>query len=169
MKKLSILFSFILLVGCAGEAMVDIGVNDQSLLAGLYGDLQFTVTEIEVYDGSSYLTIWQGTRVVQVAIQTSDFVSITDSYETITPGEYQNMRLTVEGLRYILNETPTTIIDTVMQINATGFLEYSILDGEEYRAIISIVSSDWFDLDSLEIRDGYQPFQGSRLRFEQQY
>lgn len=169
MKKLSVIIILLILVRCAGEAMIDVGFNDQSLLAGLFGDLQFTVTEVEVYDGSGYLSIWQGTRVVQVAIQSSDFVSITDNYEAIAPGDYQIMRITVDELRYILNETPTMIIDTVMQFTASGFLEYNILDGEEYRAVISLASSDWFDVDSLKIRDGYEPFQGAHLRFEQQY
>ena len=102
MKKVIAIIFPLLIVGCAGNALVEVGLNDETtVLAGTAGDLAMRVLRIEVPEGDIYSTIWEGEKFVQVPTQTSDFISITEGYVEITPDAHEHIRLTVDSIRYV--------------------------------------------------------------------
>lgn len=154
----------LLIVGCAGQAAIEFGVNDGALFDGTLGDISMTVTRIDMSEGDGYVTVWEGAKEVAVGIQVSDFVSITDAYVEVAPGSYQNIRLTVESVRYIQDSVSVPLIDTSYQFTATAFTELVVEDNDDLEFVVGIMSATWFDVDSIKIKDGCIAFQGASLR-----
>lgn len=154
----------LLIIGCAGQAVIEFGVNDGALFDGTLGDISMTVTRIDMPEGDGYVTVWEGANEVAVGIQVSDFVSITDGYVEVTPGSYQNIRLTVESVRYIQDSVSVPLIDTSYQFTATAFTELVVEENDDLEFVVGIMSATWFDVDSLKIKDGHVAFQGASLK-----
>ncbi len=169
MKKFIAFVLPLFIVGCAGTAMVEVGVNDEAtLLAGTAGDVGMRVLRIEVPEGDSYNTIWEGVKYVQIPTTSSDFISITENYIEITPDAYQHIRLTVDSVRYV-NETTTVLIETSYQFNANAFTEIVIEENDEFRLVVGIASTTWLDTDSIKIREGFDAFQGATLKISYEF
>lgn len=164
MKKSFFLILPLIIIGCAGQGAIEFGANDGALFDGTLGDIGMTVTGIEMPEGDGYVTVWEGAREVVVALGVADFVSITDRYVEVTPGSYQNVRLTVESVRYIQDSISVPLIDVSYQFIATAFSELVVDENDDLQFVIGIMSATWFDSDSLKIRSGYEAFQGATLR-----
>jgi hypothetical protein len=164
MRKLLRLLLPLFIIGCTGQGLVEIGANDGVLFDGTLGDMTMTITKIELTGDGAYTTIWEGMKDISVAIQVSDFVSITDGYVEISPGAYQTIRVSGEALRYIQDSTSIPLVTTSFQFTASSFSEIVIEENDELQLVVGIMSQTWFDLDSLKIKDGYEPFQGAFLR-----
>ena len=154
----------LIIIGCAGQGAIEFGINDGALFDGTLGDISMTVTRIEMPEGDVYTTVWEGAKEVIVGIQVSDFVSITDRYIEVTPGSYQNIRLTVESVRYIQDSNSVLLIDTSYQFIATAFSALPVEENFDQEFVVGIMSTTWFDIDSLKIREGYEAFQGASLK-----
>ncbi|MGB3479673.1 MAG: hypothetical protein WBB67_10985 [bacterium] len=154
----------LIIIGCAGQGAIEFGINDGALFDGTLGDISMTVTRIEMPEGDLYTTVWEGAKEVIVGIQVSDFVSITDRYIEVTPGSYQNIRLTVESVRYIQDSNSVLLIDTSYQFIATAFSALPVEENFDQEFVVGIMSTTWFDIDSLKIREGYEAFQGASLK-----
>jgi hypothetical protein len=161
MKKLILVILPLIIIGCTGQGAVEFGLND-ALLDGAFGDIVMTVTKIELPEGDGYYTVWEGDQ--DVVVHDDEFVSITDRYVEVTPGAYQNARLTVDNVRYVQNLISIPLIDTPYQFTASAFSELVVEENDDLQFVVNIVSSTWFDSDSLKIRSGYQAFQGAVLR-----
>ena len=98
MRKTIFLLLPIVFIGCAGQALVEFGMNDEGVIDGTLGDLIMRVTEIAVPEGGEYVTVWSGMQNMTVAVGENEFMSITYGYETIDPGSYPHVRVTVENL-----------------------------------------------------------------------
>ena len=164
MKRLVFLILPLIIIGCTGQGAIEFGANDGSLFDGTLGDIGMTVTRIEMPEGDGYLTIWEGAREVVVALGVADFVSITDRYVEVTPGSYQNVRLTVESVRYIQDTVSVLLIDASYQFIAGAFSELVVDENDDLQFVIGIMSTTWFDSDSLKIRSGHEAFEGATLR-----
>ncbi|MGB3479740.1 MAG: hypothetical protein WBB67_11335 [bacterium] len=164
MKRLVFLILPLIIIGCTGQGAIEFGANDGALFDGTLGDIGMTVTKIEVPDGDGYLTVWEGAKEVVVALGVADFVGITDRYVEVTPGSYQNVRLTVESVRYIQDSISVLLIDASYQFIATAFSGLVVDENDDLQFVIGIMSTTWFDSDSLKIRSGYEAFQGATLR-----
>lgn len=154
----------LIIIGCAGQGAIEFGINDNALFDGTLGDISMTVTRIEMPEGDVYTMVWEGAKEVIVGIRVSDFVSITDRYIEVTPGSYQNIRLTVESVRYIQDSNSVLLIDTSYQFIATAFSALPVEENFDQEFVIGIMSTTWFDIDSLKIREGYEAFQGASLK-----
>lgn len=150
MKKLVTLILMMIIIGCTGQAVIEVGINDDALVDAPLGDLVMRVTRIELPEGGTYNAIWEGPKEIQVAIQSSGFVSITDTYLEISPGSYQNLRLTVDSVRYE-NDTTVMLIDSSFQFVARAFGEIVVEENDELQLVVNIVSSSWFDANLKEI------------------
>ena len=155
----------ILIIGCAGTGSVELGFNDEGLLRGTGPELAIWVSKIEFPEEGTYTTVWEGSKRVQVPTGSREFLSITDGYIEITPGSYQTIRLTVDSLHYITDATSNPLVDTTCQFIATAFIEIVIEDGDEMQLVVDIMSSNWFDADSLT----NTPFEGARLKIYVDY
>ncbi len=167
MRKFVFLVLPLLIIGCAGQAMVEVGLNDEEsllLLLGTEGDLAMRLLCIEVPEGADYDTLWQGAKQIQVSINSSDFISITDAYEEISPGSYERMRLTVDSVRFVQEPIDEMLRETSCQFTAQAFSPIVIEEDDEIRLVVSINSDAWFDTDSLKIKEGHEPFEGARLK-----
>jgi len=164
MKKFIFLISPLLIISCTGQGAIEFGANDAALFDGTLGDIAMTVTRIEVPEGGDYLTVWEGSEEVVVALGVADFVSITDRYVEVTPGSFQNVRLTVESVRYIQDSVSIPLINASYQFVATAFSSLVVEENDDLQFVIGIMSTTWFDTDSLKIRSGYEAFQGATLR-----
>ncbi len=161
----------LLIIGCAGQATVEVGLNDETvlsslLLLGTQGNIEMRVLCVELPDGAAYDTIWSGAKDVSVPVDSRDYISITDAYEEVSPGSYQRMRLTVDSVRFVDEPTDKMLIEAPYQFSAQAFSPIVIEENDELRLVISINSNEWFDSnpDSLKIRDGYEGFEGARLK-----
>jgi len=154
----------LIIIGCAGQGAIEFGINDSALFDGTLGDISMTVTRIEMPEGDVYTMVWEGAKEVIVGIRVSDFVSITDRYIDVTPGSYQNIRLTVESVRYIQDSNSVLLIDTSYQFIATAFSALPVEENFDQEFVVGIMSTTWFDIDSLKIREGYEAFQGASLK-----
>jgi hypothetical protein len=163
MKKWLAVVLPIVIVGCGGDAFVEVGANDGALLAGTLGDIGMRVTRIEIPDAGDYVTIWEGAQPVLIAIQTTDFVSITNGYVDIAPGSYANVRVTVDSVWYA-NDSSVVLIYTPYTFTATAFSPIVISENQELRLAVYLNSSSWFSIDSLKIREGHEAFEGAGLR-----
>jgi len=151
----------LIIIGCAGQGAIEFGINDDARFDGTLGDISMTVTRIEMPEGEM---VWEGAKKVIVGIQVSDFVSITDPHIEVTPGSYQNIRLTVESVRYIQNSNSVPLIDTSYQFTATASTALSVEENFDQKFVVGIMSATWFDIDSLKIKHGCVAFQGASLK-----
>src|SRR4030042_4381323 len=101
MKKNFALLLMIIWFGCTGQALIEVGMNDAVFFAGVFGDLVMNVTKIEIAEANDYSTVWEGNEPVTVAVQASDYVSLTNGSVTVAPGAYRYMRITADSLRYV--------------------------------------------------------------------
>ena len=164
MKRLIYSILLLVIISCAGQGAIEFGMNDAALFESTFGDIAMTVTKIEMPEGGGYITVWEGAEDVVVAISVADFISITDRYVEVTPGAYQNIRLTVESVRYIQDSISVPLIDGTYEFVATAFSELVVEENDDLQFVVGIMSTTWFDSDSLKIKDGYQAFQGATLR-----
>ena len=171
MKKILAFISLLIIVGCGGNAMVEFGMNDEeTLLRGTLGDIVVWITKIEIpEDGSTYTTVWEGSRQVQVPIHSTDFFSITDNEVEIIPGSYQNIRLTADSLYFRQDFTNERLVNTPVSFIASAFTEIVIEEDDEMRLVVNIMSDSWFDNEELAIKDGHTPFEGAQLKIFYQY
>lgn len=154
----------ILLIGCAQNATVEIGFNDGAFLAGTFGDMIIRVLKIEMLQNKEYTAIWEGSSIVSVPINNQDFCSITNGYISIIPGTYKTLRITIDSLSYKIENSTVLLIDSVYQFTATAFSELLVEDNDEYRFVVGITSTNWFDSESLKIKPGHHPFDGASLK-----
>lgn len=154
----------LIIISCAQNAMIEIGFNDGALLSGVYGDMIIRVSEIEIFQDGEFVSIWNGSNIVEVPINSSDFCSITGNYIPLAGGTYKKMRITTDSLSYKIDNTIIPLLDSVYQFTANAFTDIIIEGNEEYRLVISIASTNWFDPDSQKIKTGHQPFEGVSLK-----
>ncbi len=154
----------LIIIGCAGQGAIEFGINDGALFDGTLGDISMTVTRIEMPEGDVYTMVWEGAKEVVVALGVADFVSITDRYVEVTPGSYQNVRLTVESVRYIQDSKSVLLIDTSYRFTATAFSALPVAENFDQEFVVGIMSTTWFDIDPPKIKDGYVAFQGASLK-----
>ncbi|MBA7515123.1 hypothetical protein ES705_07161 [subsurface metagenome] len=163
MKKFVALILPIIIIGCAGQAMVEVGLYDESLADAPLGDVMMRVTKIELAEDNTYNTIWESANHVEVAVQSSDFVSITNNYIEITPGSYQSIRLTVDSVCYV-SDTTVMLVETSYQFIANAFSQIVIDENDDLQLAITINSSSWLDTDLMKIKEGHVAFEGAALR-----
>lgn len=164
MKTLFAIIAVIAVFGCTNNASVEFGMNDDTLLKGVAGDLRMRVLKVEVPDGNSYTSVWEGAEYVQVELQTSDFVTITNGYEDMEPRSYASIRVTVDSLAHVQQTAETLLIDTAFTFVAQAFTPIVIGGGDELRLVVSIAAEVWFDEDSIRIIPGHEPFESAALR-----
>jgi hypothetical protein len=169
MRILFALVAIIALVGCGTNALVEFGMNDETLLDGAAGDLRMRVLKVEIPDGSEYITAWESIEYVQIELQEDDFVSITNGYEDIEPSTYSNVRVTVDSIEHIQQTVTTPLIDTAITFVAQAFSPIVIGDGDELRLVVAIAAEVWFDEDSIRIVPGHEPFENAALRIYYDY
>jgi hypothetical protein len=165
MKK--IIFAMIpalVFMSCAGTASVEVGLNDEGMTLGLYGDLKMKVIMVELFDGEDYQTLFEGSAPVTVSVQTTDYVSISNGYEVVVPGSFTAVRVTVDSLRYVYGSQDTVLVDTTFVFNAAAFTAIEIADGDELNLVINIKSVNWLDPASGTIISGKMPFEGAALK-----
>ena len=163
MKKFVTLILPIIIIGCAGQAMVEVGLYDESLIDAPLGDVVMRVTKIELAEDNTYNTIWESANHVEVTVQSSDFVSITEGSIEITPGSYQSIRLTVDSVCYVSDST-VMLVETSYQFIANAFTQIVIDENDDLQLAITINSSSWLDTDSMKIKEGHVAFEGAALR-----
>ena len=163
MKKFVTLILPIIIIGCAGQAIVEVGLYDESLVDAPLGDVVMRVTKIELAEDNTYNTIWESANHVEVTVQSSDFVSITEGSIEITPGSYQSIRLTVDSVCYVSDST-VMLVETSYQFIANAFTQIVIDENDDLQLAITINSSSWLDTDSMKIKDGHELFEGAALR-----
>lgn len=169
MRILYAVVAIIVIAGCADDAAVEFGMNDEPLLRGTAGDLAMRVLSIEVPDGETYATVWEGAEWVQVVLQSSDFMSITKAYETLEPKSYPRMRITVDSLTHV-QLTESTLIDALpITFIAQAFTPIVISGGDELRLVIVLGASVWFDSEIPGIKEGHTAFEGAALRVYYEY
>ena len=163
MKKFVTLILPIIIIGCAGQAMVEVGLYDESLVDAPLGDVVMRVTKIELAEDNTYNTIWESANHVEVTVQSSDFVSITEGSIEITPGSYQSIRLTVDSVCYVSDST-VMLVETSYQFIANAYSQIVIEENDDLQLVITINSSSWLDTDSMKIKEGHELFEGMVLR-----
>ncbi len=163
MKKFVTLILPLIIIGCAGQAMVEVGLYDESLAEAPLGDVVMRVTKIELAEDNTYNTIWESANHVEVAVQSPDFVSITNNYIEITPGSYQSIRLTVDSVCYV-SDSIVMLVETSYQFIAKAFSQIVIDENDDLQLAITINSSSWLDTDSMKIKEGHVAFEGAALR-----
>lgn len=164
MKTLLALVAAIVVFGCTNNASVEFGMNDETLFDGVAGDLRMRVLKIEVPDGNTYTSVWEGAEYVQVELETSDFATITNGYEDIEPRSYTRIRLTVDSLTHVQQTAEILLIDTALAFVAQAFTPLVISGGDELKLVVSIASEIWFDDTLPGIIQGHEPFEGAALR-----
>ena len=157
------------IVGCTNNASVEFGMNDETLFDGVAGDLGMRVLKIEVPDGDTYTAIWEGIEYVQIELQTSDFVSITNDYIDVEPRSYSRIRVTVDSLTHVQLATSTLLIDSAFAFTAEAFTPVVVSGGDELKLVVTIGAEVWFDEDSVQIATGHDPFEGAALRIYYDY
>ena len=164
MKILFALVGIIAIISCADNAVVEFGMNDEAVFDSEFGDIGAKITKIELPDEDTYTTIWQGAEYVQIEMQNSDFVTITNSYRSIAPGAYSNVRITADSVVYIQETSSTILVDTLFQFVAQAFAPLVIDEGDEFQLVVVIASENWFDSNTASIISGSHAFQGATLR-----
>ncbi len=168
MRKIYALSIIIAIAGCATSTGVEFGMNDETL-DGVAGDLAMRVLKIEVPDGAAYTTVWEGTKRIQIELQTDDFVSITDGLIDMDPVTLSHIIVTVDSLTHVQDSVMTHLIDSTIVFRADAFAPIPIIEGDEKRLAIVIGAAVWFDDDSLQIATGHEPFEGAALRVSYEY
>ena len=164
MRKMFALLLLIIIVSCGGNGAIEVGFNDEGLLRGTLGDITIWVSKVEFPEDNTYTTLWEGLKEVRVPVNNTDFYSVTDNYTEIVPGEYQNVRVTVDSLIYIKDASHIMLVDTMFQFVAQSLSGIVIEENDEFRVVVNIISDNWFDPESLRIRPGHDPFEGARLK-----
>ncbi|HEC78348.1 MAG TPA: hypothetical protein ENI34_04295 [candidate division WOR-3 bacterium] len=165
MKKFLMAGIAIFIIGCGGEAFIEVGATDGAL-DGTLGDLVMRVLQIDIPEEGSYTTIWNTGKEITVGVLSSDFVSITDGVLSIPPGTYSNIRLTIDSLRYVSDST-VMLIDTAYTFTADAFTPILIDENDELTLVVNINSAAWFDPDSMVLIG--EPFDQAALRIYYQY
>ena len=169
MRKIYALSVIIAIAGCATNAGVEFGMNDETLLEGVAGDLAMRVLKIEAPDGTGYTTVWEGAKQIQIELQTDDFVTITDGYIDIDPMTLSYVLVTVDSLSHVQDNVVTPLVDSTIVFRADAFAPIPIIEGDEKKLVIVIGAAVWFDEDSLQIVTGHEPFEGAALRVSYEY
>ncbi len=169
MKKLLILIVPLIIIGCAQNAQVEFGINDEAQIMGTSGNLAMRVLRIEVPEEDVYTVIWEGVKYVEIPIHSSDFISITDTYIDINPGTYDEVRITADSLRFVQNTSRKTLIDKTFQFTAQPFSPIVIENGDEMKLVIYVASSNWFDSGTGELKPNHKPFEGAGLKVYYEY
>ncbi len=170
MGKLAILIiPIIIIIGCAQIGQVEFGINDETQIMGTPGNLAMRVLRIEVPEEEAYTVIWEGIKYVEVPIQSSNFISITDTYMDINPGTYDEARITIDSLQFVQNSNQKVIIDTTIQFTAQPFSPIVIESGDKLKLVICIASSNWFDTVTGELKPNHIPFEGAGLKIYYEY
>jgi hypothetical protein len=151
------------IIGCTNNASVEFGMNDETLFRGVAGDLGMRVLSIEVPDGDTYTTIWQGIEYVQVELQTSDYVSITSGYIDVEPRSYPRIRITVDSLVHVQQTASILLIDSAFAFVAEAFTPIVVNEGDELKLVVNIRAEVWFDENSGQIDSLHYPFEGASL------
>jgi uncharacterized cupin superfamily protein len=169
MKKIGILVALIIIINCADNATVEFGMNDRGLLRGTLGDFVVYVSKIELPEDNIYTTVWDGSRAIEVSVNDDEFVTITEHYIEVTPGSYEQVRVTIDSLYYVQDQMSELLVGTTLQFTATAISDVIIEEGDELQLVINIVSDNWFDAESLMIKPGYDVFEGARLQVHHEY
>jgi len=156
-----VLIPCLLIIGCAGEALVEFGVTDDVLFDAPLGDIGMRVLRIDIPEDGSYTTIWELGKYVEIPIQSSGFVSITDGPVTIVPGTYDHLRVTVDSVRF-LSDSIVMLIDTMYVFDANAFTNLVITENDDMDLVINIVSTSWFDSNTGTVNG--TPFDQAALR-----
>lgn len=169
MRILFAVVAIIVIAGCADDAAVEFGMNDEALLRGTAGDLAMRVLSIEIPEGDTYATVWEGAERVQVVLQSTDFVSITNAYQTLEPKSYSRVRVTVDSLTHV-QLTESTLIDAgPITFIAQAFTPIVLGGGDELRLVITLGAAVWFDSEIPGIKEGHSAFEGAALRVYYEY
>ena len=162
MRYLAIaLIPCVLFIGCAGDALVEFGLTDDVLLDAPLGDLGMRVLQIDIPEGGSYTTVWNSGTYVEVPVQSSGFISITDIPVTIVPGTYDHVRITVDSVRFVTDST-VVLIDSQYVFDANAFTTIVIEENDDMRLVVNLVSTSWFDANSGTLNG--TPFDQAALR-----
>jgi hypothetical protein len=140
---------------------VEFGLTDDVLLDAPLGDLGMRVLQIDVPEGGSYTTVWNSGKDVEVPVQSSGFVSITDVPVTIVPGTYDHVRITVDSLRFVTDST-VILIDSAYVFDANAFTTIVIEENDDMRLVVNLVSTSWFDANTGTLNG--TPFDQAALR-----
>jgi hypothetical protein len=163
---LSVIFA---IIGCTSNASIEFGMNDETLFDAGAGDLRMRALKIEVPDGDTYATVWEGIEYVQIELQTSDFISITNRYIDVEPRTYPRIRLTVDSLTHVQQTVSTLLIDSAFAFTAEAFTPIVVGDGDELKLVVTIGAEVWFDEVSVQIIPGHDPFESAALRIYYDY
>jgi|UniRef100_A0A7V3RHI5 hypothetical protein len=158
------LFLIILIIACAQNASVEVGINDGAILNGTYGDISVHFTRIEIFQNGSYTDLWNGSNNVNFKINSENFCSITMNYVPVPPGSYRKLRVTIDSLSYVEEGKKTVLLDSSYQFIASAFTDLIIEENGEYRFVINANTTTWFDPDSIKIKNGHQPFENASLK-----
>ena len=169
MRILWTLVAILAIISCANNALVEFGMNDETLFDGTAGDLIMRVLKVEIPHGGEYVTVWEGVENVRIELRTDDFVSITNGYEDVEPRAYSNVRITVDSLGHIRQTSTTTLIDTSIVFVAQAFSPIVVGDGDELQLVVVIGAENWFDEDSVRIIPGHEPFENAAFRIYYEY
>jgi hypothetical protein len=144
-------------------------MNDRGLLRGTLGDFVVYVSKIELPEDDIYTTIWTGSSAVAVSVNDDDFMTITEHSIEVSPGSYEQVRVTIDSLYYVQEQISEVLVGTALQFIATAISDVVIEEGDELQLVINIVSDNWFDADSLTVRPGHEAFEGARLQVHHEY
>ena len=159
----------IAVISCANNAAVEFGMNDEAVFDSEFGDIGVRIRRIELPDDDTYTTVWEGVEYLQIELQNSDFVTITNSYIDVAPGSYSSVRITADSVVYIQETSSTILVDTLFQFVAQAFAPLVIDEGDEFQLVVVIASEDWFDSNTGTIIAGSHAFQGATLRIYYEY
>lgn len=156
-----VLIPCLLIIGCAGEALVEFGMTDDVLFDAPLGDIGMRVLQIEIPENGSYTTIWDLGTYIEVPVQSSGYMSITTSPVTIVPGTYDHVRVTVDSVLY-LSDSVVVLIDSTYVFDAKAFNNIIIDENDDMSLVINIISTSWFDANTGSVSG--TPFDQAALR-----
>ncbi len=169
MRILYALLIIVAIIGCGSNASVEFGMNDEALFDGESGDLTMRVLSIEVPDGDTYVTLWEGPEYVPVELKASGFTSITTGYIDVEPRTISRVRVTVDSLTHVQQTSLTLVIEPAFSFIAQAFTPIVIGEEDELRLVIVINAETWFNDSTGEIIQGHDPFEDAALRIYYDY
>ena len=166
MKIALVALAFIMIfTGCPGTATAEIGMTDDQLLARApLGDIYMRVLKIELPAEGDYQTIWDGPVNISVPISSGSVTSVTINQVSITPADYDRIRVTVDSVGFTDGANETLLDAGETQFIATAAALIPVDDGDEVTMIVNIATTNWFDADSIRIKPNTTPFQGAILK-----